>query len=542
MTNDQHSPQNISIVQHLIESLKPEEVQLIETHISWLLLYGQTALKIKKPLKNPFLDYSTLDLRQAACTKEIQLNRRYSSNLYQSVVAIIQQQSTSVQNQLSILELPSGQSSNEPDRRKSPQDATGGPNVGQDAIYQDGKEYRIEEYAVKMQRFADDALLAHRLDQGLVEPSSIEQLAKTIADFHESATVSDRSHSWGSPSTIIQDAFDNFEFLMNCDLLQHPTLLAELHNWTTRASDQLTPTFEARQQSSRIRECHGDLHLENIIYWHDQLIPFDGIEFSEHLRWIDVQNDAAFTSMDLAFHGYQAYAHRFTNAYLEHGGDYQGLTVLRWYEVYRAMVRAKVCLLRAQQESDNKARVKDVAQATRFVELAHRLSQPRERQLFITYGLSGSGKTFGSQKIVDQRGAIRIRSDVERKRATNTNGLSTANNQTEPNNYSDQAKQTIYDQLLALAKQILTAGFSVIVDATFLRSENRNHFKRLADEFDVPFQILVFDADVETLEQRIRDRQKAGKDQSDADVDVLHQQLRDRDPLTSTEQQFITKT
>ena len=511
MTAEQHAVGGSTTIDLLTQSLSSEkDLQVLETHISWIVLFDQTALKLKKPLANPFLDYSTLALRRQACFAEIRLNRRYAPQLYQNVVAIVQDSSQATHN-LRLVELSS-------DSPSTDANATSGP---------------ILDYAVRMHRFHADALLAHRLHKDLVPLSAIEQLAKTIAAFHQSAEPSHDSQSWGSPQTIIKDAFDNLDFLDSSSLIDQPDTLQHLRHWTTDTSHRLHEAFQLRQQQGMIRECHGDLHLENIIAWQEQLIPFDGIEFSEHLRWIDIQNDAAFTSMDLMFHNHRQHAARFTNSYLEHTGDYQGLAVLRWYQVYRALVRAKVTLLRAQQENEESAKQQDISKALEFLQLAERLSQPTQPKLMITYGLSGSGKTYGTQHLVDDTAAIRIRSDVQRKKQPNTPHQTPL--------YSQSAKQTIYHQLLNLAQQTLTAGYDTIIDATFLSSTNRALFRSLAQRLNVPFQILEFDADFDTLRQRILQRQSIGEDASDADLTVLQQQIETREPLRESEQPHVIK-
>lgn len=517
MPVEQQPAGGTALIDRLTQSLAPSATdwKVVETHISWVVLFDQTALKIKKPLQNPFLDYSTIELRRQACEAELRLNRRYAGDLYQSVVAIVEGAETSSNNErvLTLLDLsePLPESSSEP-TSQTIAEASEGP---------------ILDYAVRMKRFESDALLASQLEHGKVTPDCIEQLARNIADFHASAHVATTEGSFGSENMIVEDAMDNFQLLQSNEHFEKNSSLIALRSWTKERAKTLAPQFTQRHNAGMIRECHGDLHLENIISWQGQLIPFDGIEFSDRLRWIDVQSDSAFTSMDLLFHGHPMLCHRFVNAYLETTGDYEGLSVLRWYQIYRALVRAKVCLLRAQQEPSQAAKDNDLQKSADFIELANWFTKPASPKLYITHGLSGSGKTHGSQILVDRDGAIRIRSDVERlrlKRGKATNDL-----------YSDDSRSNTYRSLLDLARSIIANGYSVIVDATFLDADHRCDFSNLASTLKVPFHIISFHADRETLVRRLQQRKKLGTDASDADIQVLEDQIASYQPLLDQE-------
>jgi predicted kinase len=257
---------------------------------------------------------------------------------------------------------------------------------------------------------------------------------------------------------------------------------------------------------------------------------FDGIEFNESLRWIDVVSEVAFTFMDLVDHGQRGLAQRFLNGYLEHTGDYGGLAVLRFYAVYRALVRAKVAGLRlAQPDLAPDERTEQNTFRRGYVVLARLLTKPDPVRLLITHGLSGSGKSTGTQALLEQLPAIRIRSDIERKRL----GLS-------PDAlYTPQATAATYDRLLGLAEQILADGYAVIVDATFLQRAERQRFQDLAAKLAVPYTILHFDAPHEALRKRVAARQARGSDPSDATVDVLEHQIRTAEPFDESERAFV---
>ena len=469
-----------------------------ETHISWIILFGDFVLKLKKPIKNPFLDYSTTSLREAACFAELQLNRRTAPTLYVAVVAIQE-----IDGNLRLV--------------------PAGAEPVTDAV----------EFAVLMRRFADDALMSQHLTHGQLTAHDIDQLAATIADFHDRAEVAGPTVAWGEASIVHHDQLDNLQALQSWTDPQDQTLCQQIEDWVTKQAALLSDVFVARKREGRVRACHGDLHLDNIAVWEDHWVPFDGIEFSDRLRWIDVQSDIAFTVMDLHARDADSWAARLLNAYLERSGDYGGLSVLRWYLVYRALVRAKVAMLRAAQENaDDPDQQQQRANVGRYIRLADRLSRSAQRQLVITHGVSGSGKSYYSQQLVTQQGLIRVRSDVQRKRLF-------ADSQTKDFLYSSVASEATYDRLANIAQQVLSAGFGVVIDATFLRYHDRQRFRRLADELNASFQILALENDFETLAKRIQDRQRAGKDASDADVDILRKQLATMETLLPDELPFV---
>jgi predicted kinase len=282
--------------------------------------------------------------------------------------------------------------------------------------------------------------------------------------------------------------------------------------------------MEQRKSQGFIRECHGDLHLGNIAWFENRVTPFDGIEFNAALRWIDVMNEIAFLVMDLQQRNLKPFATRFLNHYLSKTGDYSGVSLLRYYLVYRALVRAKIALLSWQQHQN----LHDFQDAESYANLAEAFTAPKPPVLLITHGYSGSGKSTVSRKVAEKFGAIHLRSDVERHRL-----FSTSKNQ---DIYSAEKSQQTYQKLADFAETILDAGFSVFVDATFLKYEQRNLFQNLAVKKKVKFLILDFQATEEELSRRIIQRQQLGNDASEATLTVLQYQLQTAQPLTLAEQ------
>ena len=466
--------------------------QVVETHISWVLLTGEQAYKIKKAVNFGFLDFTALEQRHFYCKEELRLNRRLAPQLYLDVISI-------------------------------------GGTPEQPAI---GVQPAIE-YAVKMQRFPDGMLLDQLLTRGELTPQHLDALAHTMAEFHRSLPPAAADTAFGTPAAIHADALQNFE--QTLQLLHDETdreQLATIQGLTEDEFRRCDPIFAARRHQGHVRECHGDLHFGNIVLLDGAPVPFDGIEFNPEFRWLDTINDIAFLVMDLLHRQQPALAYRFLNTYMEQSGDYEGIAVLRFYLAYRAMVRAKVSAIRASQpEQSVDARSKEMRDCRNHLALALQCLMQRKAALIITHGLPGSGKSTFAQQALERYGAIRIRSDVERKRLYPS----------AENRYSTQATERTYARLHELSRIILAAGYPVIVDAAFIKHDEREQFYRLAQEMKVPFAIASLQADTATLQQRVAQRSAQGKDASEADVAILNLLL-EKQELLSLEEQRYTAT
>jgi len=437
----------------------------IETHISWVLLAGKFAYKIKKPVTLPFLDYGTVDLRRDFCAAELRLNRRFAPALYLDVV-----------------------------------DLAGEP-------------------AVKMQRFDEALRLDHVCRRSELTPLQLSQFARDLVAFQATAALAPAPTLFGTPETVLADALENFEELERL-LPAAGAQLAGLKGWTQAEFTCHASEFVQRLADGRIREGHGDLHLGNLVLIDGAIVPFDGIEFNEDFRWIDVASEIAFTLLDLLDHGQPGLATWLLNEWLSYGGDFAALAVLRFYLVYRAMVRAKVATLRHE-----------AGEAGEYLQMAQRLAAPAAPQLTITCGPSGSGKTFASSRRLasaDFLDTVRLRSDVERKRLF---GLA-PEAASDGSIYTAAATVRTYARLAELAETALSSGWSVIVDAAFLKRAERDAFRALAARCGVPFGILAPTAPPDALARRIAARQN---DASEATVAVLAQQLQWLEPLGTDE-------
>jgi len=482
-----------------------DKIELVETHISWVLLTGDFAYKIKKPVNFGFLDFSTLEKRKFYCEEELRLNRRFAPQLYLDLITI-----TGTEN------LPS--------------------------LYGTGE---VLEYAVKMKQFPSESLLSKLLDNGDLREPHMDWLAKSIADFHLHTDVAKNESSFGTIEAVAQPVSENFQQIRH--QIQDPDILHQLdgiEKWCTDVFERLDPELRKRKQEGYIRECHGDLHLGNIILLHEKVIPFDCLEFNENLRWIDILSEIAFLIMDLDDHQRSDLSRRLLNKYLEYTGDYSHLAVLQYYMVYRAMVRAKVNALQLNQDGLDQQEISSaLRECKNYIALGNLYITEHKPLLIITHGFSGSGKTTISQFILEALPVIRIRSDVERKRMFK--GQSPGNSEDEKYHqtqskinegiYSKELSSKTYDHLRSLAEDIILAGLSVIVDASFLQANQRKRFSQLATVLNVPFRIINCHAEHSILKQRISERQAYGSDASEATLDVLFHQQENHDPLTEEE-------
>ncbi len=465
------------------ETGKPVEV--IETHISWVLLTPLYAYKLKKPVHFPFVDFSSAQARQHFCEEELRLNRRFAPSIYLDVVPV---------------------------------------HGTADRPYLGGDTHTTPiDHVVRMRRFEQSSLLRNLIVSHRLNPDWIDDLADRLAKSHF-AEPAMTGAQFGHPDRILT-AVDNV--LNSLQAQQDDLRLTQIHAWLAERAVALRPVWGARQEGGSIRECHGDLHMANIVLIEDALVPFDCIEFDPEFRWIDVISDLAFVTMDLKAHGRADLAFRLLDGWLQRSGDHAGLSLLKFYEVYRALVRGMTQRLgqpKAVHTPDY------LACATTWATV-----EPQGRaRLLIMHGLSGSGKSTVAFQLMSAAGAIRIRSDVERKRLY---GLAPLERPASSglDIYTVDANDKTLESLKTRARTALQAGYPVIVDAAFLKADWRREFRALAAELEVPFSILSCGASVTTLRRRVAARTDAGTDASDAGVEELERQLAICQPLEADE-------
>jgi aminoglycoside phosphotransferase family enzyme/predicted kinase len=460
-----------------------EPVELIETHISYVLLSGEFVYKIKKPVDLGFVDFSSLEKRKYYCLEELRLNKRLASDLYLGLVQITG-------------------TSDSPELEGHGQ---------------------VIEYAVKMKRFPKEMEIRNLLDRVSIPLSCFKQLAIDLVRFHENASTADCESRFANAEALRDSAMANFSDMEK--LVDSPEIssrLDRLKAWTHRSLETNSICFMDRKNELRIKECHGDLHLGNLVMIDERIVPFDCLEFNEGFRWIDVASEIAFLVMDLKAYGYDAHARCVLNHYLENSGDYRMIPLLRHYLVYRAMVLAKVACFRARQASQD---ILSVSSFLSYLDLAEKISHKNNApKLVITHGLSGCGKTWISDKILEKLDFIRIRSDVLRKHLHGISIDSRSGSGLDSGIYSESSTEAVYKALATVAKVTLEAGYSVLVDATFLKKSDRQIFKNIAETHSLSFSILNIYAPDSVLRSRIIERNKSGNDASEADLFVLDKQ------------------
>lgn len=470
--------QQREIFNHAVDSFK-----VIETHISWVILTGQIAYKIKKPVNLGFLDFTTLEKRKQFCEQELKLNQRLAPELYIDVVAIT-----------GTIDAPSLKNPGEP-----------------------------IEYAVKMHQFSQNDLLNIRAKHHALSIAIFDNIASQIALFHQHVERCDSTLPYGRPKEVWAPMDANFHALRALPISEdNLDTIKAVEQWAQVEFKNKTELIQLRKEHGAIRACHGDLHLGNIVLISDKPVIFDCIEFNEPFRWIDVINDIGFLAMDLDHVGQSELSHYLINRYCELTCDYEGVPLLRLYQCYRAMVRAKVTAFQLQMDLSAAQKQSLQTDLDAFLALAKHYTKRASPSLTITFGVSGSGKTYQSQALLMKTGAIRLRSDVFRI-------------QLEKERYSENATKAIYEALAHQAENLLRSDHSVIIDATCLKQWQRKLFLDLAMRLQIPFHILALDAPIEVLNQRIESRQ----DISEATPDVLTLQLKEREPLTEFEQQYV---
>lgn len=471
-----------------------EPVQLVQTHVSYVLLTGEYAYKIKKPVNFGFLDYSTLAKRQHFCQEELRLNKRAAAIIYLDA-------------------LPISQTSE---------------------AYTLGSDANPVEYAVKMRQFPQSTLLSQKFERDELTEERLWQLAEAIAQFHQKAETTDYIRSFGAAEQIREAIDENYD--QTVDFIGGPQTQAQF-DATKAYTDDFFATqqgiLEQRVKQDKIRACHGDLHLNNICDWQDQLLLFDCIEFNEPFRFVDVMFDIAYIIMDLTVQGRRDLAAVFLSHYVEQTGDWEGLQVLPLYVSRQSYVRAKVTsfLLNDPAVSEQEKQ-KASAQAAPYYTLAYTYVKPQLGRLIVMSGLSGAGKSTAARELSRQLGAIYIRSDAVRKHLA---GMP-VEQRGDDSIYTPEMTQKTYDRLIALGVSLASQGYTVILDAKFDRQATRGKAIAQAQTQNIPLTIVACTAPAEILQQRVQQRQG---DIADATVAVLANQV--LEPYTDAEELYLAE-
>jgi hypothetical protein len=456
-----------------------EPIQLIQTHISYVLLTGEYAYKVKKPANYGFLDFSSLQKRQHFCAEELRLNQRGAAELYLDVLPITQADDAF-------------------------QLAGNGPAV---------------EYTLKMKQFPQDGLFLTLFEQDRLSESDMEHLGRVVAVFHAKAETSDYIDTFGTIPRVRESIDENYQ--QTKKHIGGPQTQAQYEatrQYTDNFFVQRPDLFTQRVQNHFIRECHGDLHLRNICQWNHQVLLFDCIEFNEPFRFVDVMYDIAFTVMDIEARNRPDLANAFLNTYVEETGDWEGLQVLPLYLSRQAYVRAKVSSFLLDDPGIPEPVKQEARQnAALYYRLAWAYTQPQQGQLIVMSGLSGTGKSTTARTLARQHRAIHLRSDAVRK---HLGGVPL--HQKGPDDlYSPEMTQKTYARLLELGVLLASQGFAVILDAKYDRAALRADAIAQAQAQQIPLKIIHCTAPMEVLQARLQ--QRTG-DIADATVDILAQQ------------------
>jgi uncharacterized protein len=490
--------------EHLAALMQPRayphpvaEVTLAQTHISWILLTGEVAYKIKRPVCFPFLDLRSLERRAFFCQEELRLNRRFAPSLYMDVCPIV---------------LVDG------------------------AAHMGGAGDPVE-YAVKMCQFSREDELDSLLTQARIAPAELAAFGRDLSAIHGNLPVAEPPAPWGEPQAVHTLISNNLEECIQASaVFDGAPAVRDLRPRLEQSLQAAIPWMFDRHEDGRVRECHGDLHAANVVRLESKLMPFDCLEFEPAFRWIDVADEVAFLLADLEARGCQRHAQAFLGGYLSHSGDYQACRLLPLYKAHRALIRAKVTALKQSSSGAPSEDGRRLCAYRAYVDCAGRALGPKSPTLLLMSGLSGSGKTWLAERLAPTLGAVHLRSDVERKRLAGLAEHARTESALGQGMYSKDFKARVYEYLVVAAEDILAGGYTAIVDATFSRRENREAFRRLARQLGVPACVIHCHASHEVLRSRIVERDLQGDDASEANVTVLEWQKEHWQPVVADEQ------
>jgi len=465
-----------------------DRIERVETHISWLFLTGECVYKLKKPVAFGFVDFSTAARREHFCREELRCNRAFAPDLYLDVVAV-------------------------------QRDAAGRIRVGPPS-----SDATVLEWAVQMRQFDRRQELDRLLEADALEAPVMRRFGESLAGLHAGLPV---TRDGDVAERVQQPVLDNFSVLAEQPLpAPLGDRLEELREASIRAFEVHQERFVERLAEGFTRECHGDLHLGNLVLTDAGVVAFDCLEFNANLRWIDVQSDAAFLHMDCAVRGRPDLASAFYDGYLEASADYAGSLLLAYYSAYRAMVRAKVTALELATLTHDAQQTEELEQRLeRYLDYAWARLLPKPGVLVILCGVSGSGKSYLATDLVPVLAAIRLRSDVARKALAGLAPRQRSGSGIDSGLYAAERTDAVYGLLEELGGALAAQGGTVIVDATCLRREQRGGLIQAARAVGAEARILYCTAPRAVLEERVRRRSRSGDDPSEADMAVLERQF-----------------
>ena len=477
---------------------RPQRVELVQTQSSFIFLTGEYVYKVKKPVNFGFLDYSTLEKRHTYCCREVELNARLCRDIYRGVAEV---------------------------REKDGQYSIGGEGV-------------VVEYAVHMRQLPRDRMMDTLLDEDKVTPDMVQRLAEVLSTFHREAATSPEISRYGGLDVITHNTKENFS---QTDGYVGRSITAEQYRdiarYTRAFLRRKAVLFQRRIVEGRIRDCHGDLHTAHVCFT-DDICIYDCIEFNERFRYSDVAADIAFLAMDIDYHGRQDVSEALLEAYSRHYGDADLPRLLNFYKCYRAYVRGKVTSFKLDDplvppaEKEESARI-----ASRYFQLAHSYVLAEGRPLLILVGgLIGTGKTTVAEALAERGGFTLVSSDVVRKALVGIAPTDRRWESYEAGIYSPEYTERTYDELFRRAKEALSEGDSVILDASFKKASDRERAKALAEEVGAELWVVECTADEDTIRSRLEERART-QAVSDGRWDIFEDIRRGFEPIREVPQE-----
>jgi len=483
---------------------RPADVELRQTHISYVFLAGAEVYKVKKPVRLTFLDFTTLELRRHFCAEEVRLNRRLAPGVYLGVVGI---------------------------RRE-------GDGFG---LTEESDPEAIE-YAVHMRRLPDERTLERSLLRGEVEAPIVDRLAALLVDFHRGAEVSERITANGTPAAILRVLQDNYAggepfHGITISAEDDAAIEAYARDFLARNEDLL----RRRREQQQIRDGHADLRAEHV-YLTEPPVIVDCVEFKPEFRWCDVASDLAFLVMDLDYSGRSDLATRLVERYGALAGDAEVARLIPFYACYRAYVRGKVESLKSSEEEVGE-KERDTARqsARRHFALSYRYTWSERRAVVAISGLSGTGKSVLARRMAERTGYTHVSSDVVRKQLAGLAPTERAGGARHSDLYSGPMSHRTYDALFGLAGETVRER-GVVLDATFQLRQGRDRARAIAAAAKVPFLLVECRCDDVVVGRRLAARARRGDDPSDADWQVYLEQKRRFEGFGTDENRLVLDT
>jgi hypothetical protein len=477
-----------------VYSHRPAEVEFIETHISYVFIAGDLVYKVKKPVKFDFLDFTTLEKRKFYCEEELRLNKRLAPDTYLDVLAISL-------------------------------DARGNITLN--------KGVEIIDYAVLMKKLPVEKMLKTLFLQGLANEKTMDNLANKIASFHQEAQTGGHIDEMGDIENIRHNSEENFAETLNYINVTIPEYQYKfIKDYMEKFLAENKTLFEKRVTDHKIRDCHGDLHLDHICIA-NEIIIFDCIEFNERFRCGDIAEDVAFLTMDIDFNGYSQYANAFIESYIRYSGDTDLPALLNFYRCYYAYVRGKVTGFRLEEEELQENEREQITEtATQYFDFAYTYAARLDKSvLILTAGLMGSGKSYQARKLAVRLGAEIIRTDVLRKELFDMKITERRYEDFGKGIYSDEVSRLIYDKAYELAEQKIKQGKSVIIDASFKKRTERQKAIEMAKNLGTRFYILECICPDEITRNRLEKRMLENDNASDGRWELFQEQKKDFDEI-----------